>query len=177
MEPENTSNDPKLRRNLKIIIWLSIFGILVSSYLTYSHYQEEKDPFCEALGGGCDIVNKGVYSELDGIINQSFDTYIDFPFPVSVIGALGFLITIILSFMILKDKYPTILKIYFGRKYLVKLMFWLNAFGWLFALYLTYIEFIVLGTFCPFCDITKTAFTIVLVLCWINLKYVKKNEK
>lgn len=155
-----------LESKLKWIIWLSVFGALVSVYLTITHYQEGHDPFCSAVGGGCDIVSKGPWSEVDGILIEEFGIYVNFPLPVSAIGLGGFLFTIFLAWIMLKNKTIPLGKWEFRRKELATIMWWANVAGWIFALYLTYVEFIVLDTFCPYCDLSKIIFTIVLVLCY-----------
>ena len=164
-----------LSRNLKLIIALCVLGIIFSSYLMFQHYSEEKDPFCDALGGGCNIVNKGPYSEIDGILMEMFGIYVNFPVPVSLIGLLGFAVTIVLSLFILKGKSLILGKKKLAHGQLIRIMFWLNLLGWFFALFLTYIEFVIMQTFCIYCDITKTTFTIVLIISWINLRYAGKK--
>jgi len=166
-----------LARNLWIIIVLSLLGALVSAYLTVTHYSSEPDPFCEALGGGCDVVSKGPWSEVDGILMEQFSIYIDFPLPVSVIGLLGFIFTIAVCILLLKKKEFKAGRYRIDKGFMLKSLFWLNLLGWIFALYLTYIEFIVLDTFCIYCDISKALFTAVLVFCWINLREIKYASK
>jgi uncharacterized membrane protein len=167
------SSENAFVRNIKWIIFLSILGLIVSIYLTITHYNTEPDPFCEALGGGCEIVSKGPWSEIDGILMEQFNIFIDFPLPVSVVGLLGFIFTILVSILLLKKKEFKLSKYNINKSFMIKTLFWANLVGLIFALYLTYIEFILLDTFCVYCDISKILFTGAFIICWMNLKYAK----
>ena len=173
MRSNKLRKDIKLKRNLKIVIALSVIGILLSLYLLFQHYSKVKDPFCDALGGGCEIVNRGSFSEVDGIFIEFFGIYINFPFPVSLIGTFGFFIGIILACLILEDNTFKFVRFRIDKNLMIKLMFGLNVIGFIIAIFLTYIEFIVLGTFCPYCDATKIIFTVVSIITALNIKYLK----
>ncbi len=125
---------------LKIITYLAVFAILVSTYLTYLHYTPTESSFCnysETIN--CDIVNKSIYSEI-------------FNIPIAALGIITFLIIILLSESIQKDKTLNIIK-KIKPRYQYILLILLLTWSILFALYLIYIEFFVLYAICLFCVI------------------------
>ena len=129
----------RLAGYLKIIIGLSIYAVLLSSYLTYLHYSKEPSSFCDISPGlSCDIVNKSKYSELFGI-------------PVAIMGGITFIIIIILSWLALKNKKVKVLGKNYKQKHLLNLILLLLIVSILFALYLVYIELFVLYSICILC--------------------------
>ncbi|MBS3158720.1 hypothetical protein J4206_05525 [Candidatus Woesearchaeota archaeon] len=158
----------QLRKNLKLIIIFSIIGIILSLYLTYQHYKEGKDAFCQALGGGCDVVNKSTYSELGGLLTL-FGFDINFPFPVAVVGLLGFLFNLVVVMLLIKGTG-------FGIKNkasILKVMFAANLLGLLFAIFVTYIEYGILEVPCYYCDASKVSHAIIFIVSAINLRYIR----
>ncbi|MBI2135873.1 hypothetical protein HYU06_02265 [Candidatus Woesearchaeota archaeon] len=158
----------RFRKNLKLIIIFSIIGIILSLYLTYQHYKEGKDAFCQALGGGCDIVNKSTYSELGGLLTL-FGIDINFPFPVAIVGLLGFIFNLVVA-MILRKETEFGIK---NKASLLKVMFAANLLGLIFAIFVTYVEYGILGVPCYYCDASKVSHTIIFIISAINLKYLK----
>lgn len=99
----------------------------VSGVSLQRHYAKSATPFCE-LGEkfDCDIVNRSEYSSLMGI-------------PVAGIGIVGYGVLLVLSIRCgSHGESPT-------------WMFATAAAGLVFALYLTYVEGYVLGTWCVLC--------------------------
>ena len=129
----------KLSSNLKIIIGLSIYAILLSSYLTYLHYSEDTSSFCDISPSlSCDIVNKSKYSEFFGI-------------PIAIMGGLTFIIIIIASWLALKNKKLKIFGKNYQQKHFLDIILILLVVSILFALYLIYIELFVLYSICILC--------------------------
>jgi len=129
----------KLSSNLKIIIGLSIYAILLSSYLTYLHYSEDTSSFCDISPSlSCDIVNKSKYSEFFGI-------------PIAIMGGLTFIIIIIASLLALKNKKIKIFGKNYQQKHFLNIILILLVVSILFALYLIYIELFVLYSICILC--------------------------
>ena len=164
-----TALPDRLKKNLKLIIIFSIIGIILSLYLTYQHYKEEADPFCQALGGGCELINKSMYSELEGLASL-LGMNITLPIPVAIVGLLGFIFNLILAWS-LRNKND--LK---NKVLLLKLMFAANLLGLLFAIFVTYVEYGILGTPCYYCDASKVSHTIIFIFSAINLKYLKNTK-
>src|SRR3989344_2058351 len=80
----------------------SFLGILVMVYLTVLHYSATGSSWCN-LGQGfnCDIVNKGIYSTVDGLINLVLGTNIWFLLPNAVLGVISFSIVFLGSLALL----------------------------------------------------------------------------
>lgn len=168
---KNTSTD-KLDRNLKLIVIFSVIGIILSLYLTYQHYKEGKDAFCQALGGGCDVVNKSTYSELGGLLTL-FGINLDFPFPVAIVGLLGFIFNLVVAILLRNGVSLTGLNSRLTPKFLLKLLFAANLLGLIFSIFVTYVEYGILGVPCYYCDASKVSHAIIFIISAINLRYLK----
>lgn len=110
---------------IKLIRVLSFLGMLVTAYLTYQHFADPGESFCNVSDYvSCDIVNKSVYAEIFGI-------------PVAILGFAAYVLFFGFSFKI------------------VPRLLWLgvlfSGLGLLFSLYLTSVEFFVLDAICIFC--------------------------
>ena len=132
------------------LAFFAFLGILVSLYLTYLHYaplfnlgQGITCNFGDNLN--CDIVLTSDYSEIFGI-------------PVALIGALSYLFIFIVAFS-LRHAPLNILRIRQAALLAV------SSFMILFDIYLFYISYFVIQSFCVFCIITyATTITIFLTL-------------
>lgn len=121
---------------------LGIIGLLDSIYLLFVKLANNPD-LCIKGFGDCWAVNNSKYSEINGI-------------PVSVFGILG---------------YATIIAVLLAYKYIPSLnslalyaMFGITLLGFLFGIYLIYIQFAVLDTYCPFCLVSEITMTLLLGL-------------
>ncbi len=129
------------KESFKIITYLCVLAILISSYLVYLHYTPTSTSFCNLSETiNCDIVNKSIYSEIFGI-------------PVALYGTLTFLIILALSELLQKNKRYTLLNRPITPKSLYILLIILLLVSLLFSIYLLYIEFFVLFALCLFCVI------------------------
>jgi uncharacterized membrane protein len=116
-----------LRTILAAIAVLAVAGVGVSSLALYHHYGTSQTNFCDiGQNFNCDIVNRSVYSTLFGI-------------PVALIGILGYAFLFALS-TLCRNKAEMPLLLIMGA-----------TLGLGFAIYLTYIEAFVLGTWCIVC--------------------------
>jgi uncharacterized membrane protein len=136
--------DKWLRR---ISISLVIIGLLVSIYMTI-YKLTENNSMC--LGSGdCATVNASRYAEVNGI-------------PVAVIGVLGY--TAILSLHILEKR---------GGRYFEEnaalLIFGLALTGFLFTLWLVYVEFALIKALCPFCLTSQAAMTLIFMIAVVRM--------
>ena len=139
---------------LKILIAASALAVLISLFLNYQHFSKEASKFCN-FGAyfSCDIVNKGEYSTVDGVINLVADKilgghhYVYLPVPNAVISLVVFLF-ILGGALRLQRK-----KSYFGMKdeTVLKVLRVLVILGWVYAAILIFIEAEVLQTWCLFC--------------------------
>jgi uncharacterized membrane protein len=110
---------------------LSLAGIVDSAFALQRHHAKSKTQFCDISEQfSCDIVNRSEYSTILGI-------------PVAAIGVLGYATLFSLStWWKLRPETPS-------RLLLVAIL------GFLFALYLTYIEARELMTWCILCLISQ----------------------
>jgi uncharacterized membrane protein len=120
---------------------LAALGVLVSAYMTIYKLTDNKS-MC--LGnGGCSVVNSSIYSEVHGI-------------PVAVIGIAGY--AAILSTLLLEGRSR------FFEDNAVMLVFGLALAGFLFTLYLIYVELALIHALCPFCITSQVSITILFML-------------
>src|SRR5512144_2908523 len=112
----------------RISLALAVLGILVSIYMTI-YKLTENNSMC--LGnGGCSTVNSSAYSSIYGI-------------PVALVGVGGYLA--ILALLLVEQR----------NAFLVEngtlIIFGLALLGFLFTLYLVYVEIALIHALCPFC--------------------------
>jgi len=116
-----------VRRLLSTIAVLALAGIVVSAVSLQRHYAKSASRFCDiAESFNCDIVNRSEYSSVMGI-------------PVAAIGVVGYG-----ALLALATTYRS------GPNAPIRLLLVAGA-GLAFALYLTYVEGFVLGTWCILC--------------------------
>lgn len=130
----------------QLAIGLTILGLLVSIYMTiYKLTDNEK--MCIG-SGGCSVVNASRYSEINGI-------------PVAVLGVVGY--SAILAVLFLEKK------VGFFKENGSMIFFGLSLTGFLFTLYLIYVEVALLQEYCPFCITSQAAMTVIFILSVIRL--------
>ena len=134
----------------KKLYWTSIafaiLGTLVSIYMTIFKLTSN-DAMC--LGSGdCSTVNASRYSEIYGI-------------PVAVIGIVGFGAILLVHFL---ENHNT-----FFQKQGTLMVFGMGLFGFIFSLYLTYLELYVIHAICPFCVTSAVSITLVFIIGIIRL--------
>jgi uncharacterized membrane protein len=127
----------------KVLIVLSVLGILLATYLFYNFLTKPLFESCYFNSRiNCDAVTKGSLSTLFGI-------------PVPLIGLLGY-ITILFSSV-------------FKKKLLVLGM---STFGMVFCLFITYQEIFILKVICPVCLTCQLVMLVVFILSLV-LNYKK----
>lgn len=125
------------------VIILTAIGILVSGYSLYGHYSDTAETFCDISATfSCSIVNKSIYSEFAGV-------------PVAAIGFFGYALLLFLALQ---------------KQIRWHYMLAMGILGISFSLYLTWIEFAVLKTFCILCLISQADILAIAVLAGINYK-------
>ena len=130
----------------KALIWLSILGILLATYLFYNFLTKPLIESCYFNSRiNCDAVTKGQLSTLFGI-------------PVSLIGLTGYIVILLCS--ILKKKL---------------LVLGMSTFGMVFCLFITYQELFILKVICPVCLACQLVMLIIFLLAiYLNLN-IKKH--
>jgi uncharacterized membrane protein len=130
----------------RISAFLAGLGMLVSAYMTV-YKLTDNQTMC--LGnGGCSVVNSSVFSEVYGI-------------PVALIGFLGY--SAILAVLIIASR-STLL----GSNASL-LVFGLCLTGFIFTVYLIYVEIALIRALCPFCLASQAIMTILFAISVILL--------
>ena len=138
--------DRRLSRSEITLIALAIIGLLVSVYMTI-YKITSNDNMC--IGSkDCSVVNASRYSELYGI-------------PVAVFGVLGY--AAILA-VLLFERNPGFLS-----QNGTMLLFGLSLTGFLFTLYLIFLEIALIKAYCPFCIASQATMTLIFVLSVIRV--------
>ncbi len=135
--PRSISLDGKLRIAIGV---LTLIGIGIGGYLTYTHYAG-LHVLCLS-SGGCETVQHSSYSKLDGV-------------PVATLGLAGY-IGILISLGIRGE---------IGRA----LGFALALVGFLFSMYLTYREAFTIHAYCQWCLGSATVMTLLAILTTIRM--------
>lgn len=130
----------------KIMLVLTVVGLLVAVYMTIYKWTNNNS-MC--LGSGdCSTVNASPYSEIYGI-------------PVALVGVGGYAAILLLLLMDSRNE--------FVRQNGTLFIFGLSLTGFIFTVYLVYIEFAVLDAICPFCLTSQIVMTIIFILSIIRL--------
>jgi len=138
--------DRRLSRITIALIALAIIGLLVSVYMTI-YKITSNDSMC--IGSkDCSVVNASRYSELYGI-------------PVAVFGVVGYAAMLA---MLLLERNPG-----FFNQNGTMLLFGVSLTGFLFTLYLIFIEVALIKAYCPFCIASQATMTIIFILSVIRV--------
>lgn len=123
----------------RLITLLAVLGILVSGYLTWTHYSGE--PIICGGQSSCEDVNNSRYAFIG-------------PIPVSALGLVAYIALLILS-LIKSDE---------ERQWPAVLTFGIALIGVMFQWYLFYIEIAVLHAICYWCVSSQIAITLIFIL-------------
>jgi uncharacterized membrane protein len=135
--------DKRLRQ---IAIALAVIGLLVSIYMTI--YKVTNNESMCIGSSGCSEVNASRYSEINGI-------------PVAILGVIGYAAILALLFL---ERRPG-----FFQDNGTLLFFGVSLLGFLFTLYLIYIEVALIKAYCPFCLASQAIMTIIFIISVIRL--------
>ncbi len=125
---------------------LVIIGLLVSIYMTI-YKVTSNDSMC--LGSGdCSTVNASRYSEVNGI-------------PVAVIGILGY--AAILAVHLFEHRNA------FFKQNGALMIFGMALTGFIFTVWLVYVELVLLKAICPFCVTSQAAMTFIFMIAVMRL--------
>lgn len=135
------------KRLYQASLFLAVIGILVSIYMTV-YKLTDNNAMC--LGSGdCSAVNASKYSVIYGNI------------PVALVGVFGY--AVILGLHLLENRSD------FWRRNSILYLFGMGLAGFLFTLYLIYVEFALIKAFCPFCLASQAAMTLIFIVSVIRL--------
>ena len=125
---------------------LVVLGLADSIYMTiYKIF--DADAMC--LGSGdCSTVNASRYSEVNGI-------------PVALIGVLGYLAILAVHYFENRNR--------FFEQNSALMIFGMALTGFLFTVWLIYVEVALLKALCPFCVTSQVAMTIIFIIAVMRL--------
>lgn len=139
-------------KRLRTIIWITaLVGLLVSGYLAYVKIFDTPI-YCTPGLGDCATVNSSSYSELWGI-------------PIAFFGILSYLAILVLIF--LGERLRLV------KEYRVFIIFGISFFGFLYSLYLTYLEIFVIHAICQWCVLSGLCMTIIFAA---SIYWLKQNQ-
>lgn len=134
------------KRLTQITIVLAILGLLVSIYMTI-YKITANDNMC--LGSGdCSTVNASRYSEVYGI-------------PVALIGVLGYAAILGIHWLERRNE--------FFEENGSMMLFGVSLLGFLFTLWLIYVEIALIKALCPFCLASQVIMTIIFIISVIRV--------
>ena len=130
----------------RLSLILVVIGLIVSVYMTI-YKATSNNAMC--LGSGdCSSVNASRYSEVYGI-------------PVASVGIAGYFAILLAHWYERRDK--------FFQKNGPMLVFGMALTGFLFTVYLIYVEAAILKAYCPFCLASQIAMTFIFIISIIRL--------
>ena len=146
------ANLSKMNWKNKLIYFIagaSLIGFLDSLYLSASHYSQSIH--CSVISG-CQEVLASPYSEIMGI-------------PIAFGGVIFYLFILINALLYLDNQ----------NKWSFKALVYIPIFGFLFSLYLTYLQIFVIGSVCQYCLLSALSSTFIFITGIILLKKKEKN--
>ena len=125
---------------------LVVLGLLVSIYMTI-YKVTSNNAMC--LGSGdCSTVNASKYSEVNGV-------------PVAVFGVIGYLAILSVHYFENRNR--------FFKQNSTLMIFGMSLTGFLFTIWLIYVEVALLKAICPFCVTSQVAMTIIFMIAVTRL--------
>lgn len=134
------------QRLRQITIALTIIGLLVSIYMSIYKFTNNES-MCIG-SSGCSEVNASRYSEINGI-------------PVALLGVVGYAAILALLFI---EQRPG-----FIQENGSLLFFGISLIGFLFTLYLIYLEIALIKAYCPFCLASQAVMIVIFIISVIRL--------
>jgi len=130
----------------RISVAFVIVGLLISIYMTI--YKITNDGRMCLGSGDCSTVNNSRYAEVNG-------------FPVAGIGIIGYAAILAVLFL---ERRPG-----FFEQNGTLLIFGMALAGFLFTLWLIYVELALIHAICPFCVTSQVAMTLIFIIAVIRL--------
>jgi uncharacterized membrane protein len=131
----------------KVFLITNVIGLIDAIYLIIVKFANNKALCIQGIGD-CWSVNTSRYSTIAGI-------------PLSVIGTFGYLVILLIHLNLNRFEVT--------RKYGLYALFGLTLGGFIFSIYLTYLEIAVIKAICPFCVVSAIAMTVLFVVSILRL--------
>ena len=130
----------------RVSVALVVVGLLVSIYMTI-YKVTSNDSMC--LGSGdCSAVNASKYSEVNNI-------------PVAVFGMVGYAAILAVHFFENRNR--------FFKQNSTLMIFGMALTGFIFTVWLIYVEIALIKALCPFCVTSQVAMTIIFIIAVMRL--------
>ena len=138
------------KRLSQLAIALTVIGLLVSIYMTV-YAITSNDNMCVG-SQDCSVVNASRYSKIN---------LAGFEIPVAEVGVVGY--AALLAVLLLEQRTD------FLQQNGSLVFFGLSLMGFLFTLYLIYVEITLIKAYCPFCITSQVAMTLIFILSVIRV--------
>jgi uncharacterized membrane protein len=138
------------KRLSQLTIALTVIGLLVATYMTV-YAITSNDNMCVG-SQDCSVVNASKYSKIE---------IAGLRIPVAVLGMAGY--AAILAVLLLEQRMG------FLEQNGTLVFFGLSLMGFLFTLYLIYVEVALIKAYCPFCIASQVAMTLIFILSVIRV--------
>ena len=149
--PVSAEHPGRTDKFYKLILVLAVAGVGVSSVSLYHHFSKAKTSFCDVGESfNCDLVNRSQYSTFHGV-------------PVALLGLLGYLLIFSLT------------TVYRGKAETPFILAGAALTGFVFALYLTYVEAYVLHAWCILCLSSLALISAIALLSCFNAAKALKS--
>jgi uncharacterized membrane protein len=130
----------------RVSVAFAVLGLLVSIYMTI-YKLTSNDRMC--LGSGnCHTVNASQYSEINNI-------------PVAVFGVVGYAAILAVLFYETRNR--------FFKENGTLMIFGMALTGFIFTVWLVYVETVLLKALCPFCVTSQVSMTIIFIIAVMRL--------
>lgn len=144
------STQSTFRLDLRMILLaLVVVGLGVSGYLSYIKLSNAEVICTDAGSFNCGVVENSDYATLGGVY----------------LGYLGFAAYIIIGGLLLLEN-----RIAFLREYAPMLVLVMVFFGWIFSMWLVYVQGFILEAWCMWCLMHEVNITVMLVLSGLRWK-------
>ena len=127
---------------------LVLIGIIISGYLSYTKLANTSTVCVEGAAFNCDAVTSSIYGKVAGI-------------PVAYLGLAAYLF--IGALLLLENRVP------FLSEYGIMLVFGITLFGFIYSIFLIYVQAVILNSFCVWCLGHEAAMTLLFVLSGVRL--------
>lgn len=126
-----------------LLLLLVVVGIVISGYLSYTRLANTSIICAEGESFNCDAVTSSVYGKVAGI-------------PVAYLGLAAYLF--IGALLLLENR------VAFLQEYGIVLLFGVTLFGFIYSMFLLYVQAAILNSFCVWCLGHEVVMTLLFVL-------------
>lgn len=156
MTTQDLSSAPAIstQRSARITLWhislaLVVMGLIVSGYLSYVKLTDVPMVCAQDSVFNCDVVQNSVYSKMFNI----------------PIAWLGFGLYVVIGALLLVNDRSAFL-----RENGMLILFGLVLFGWVYSMYLVYLQFFVLRALCMWCLMHEAIISVLFLVTAVRLR-------